>query len=233
MDTKLQEYSTTPVVDTTTNETIEQLLEDKYLDALKRLQVDLSEKSSECELLKIKLDESNQNVEVLSRELNGCKLTMFENDEDSKKSREEVIKSKKLEEDYVKLMKEYVDLEERTNQYKQNLIDKYHAKTNAINNYECLMSSGAITVELEECKQNLDNRSSELYLAQAKLRNLEEDAVLKEKTITELRKVLDDAKVTHKHEINVLEEYILCLKNTITSYEKTLANYSEQKTEEA
>lgn len=233
METKLQEYSTTSVVNSATDETIEQILEDKYLDALKRLQVDLSEKSSECELLKIKLDESNQNVELLSRELNGCKLTMFENDEDSKKSCEEAIKFKKLEEDYCKLMREYLDFEEETNQYQENLIDNYHAKTNAINNYECLMSSGAIANELEECKRNLDNRSSELYLVQAKLRNLEEDTVLKEKTITELRKVLDDAKVTHKHEISVLEEYILCLKNTITSYEKTLANYSEQKTEEA
>lgn len=213
-------------------EMIDRLRESEYLDMVKKLRLDLADKSSECELLKIKLEESNRDIEKLDQELNKCKLMMFENSEDSRKTHEEVMKSKKLEEDYVKLMSDFLALGEKAEQYKQNLVDNYLAKTNAINNYECFMSSGALTNELEECKKELDNKMAELNLAHAKLRNLEEDDASKEKSMNELRRALDDAKVTHKHEITVLEEYIQCLKNTVTSYEKTLASYIESKSDD-
>lgn len=231
MDTRLHDHNSASLVENRAQVAIHQEDEQGYLDVLRKLRVDLLQKTSECELLKIKLDERNRDTELLGKELDECKLTMFERNEDSKKTHEEVMKSKKLQEDYVQLMTEFLDLGEKTNQYKQNLIDNYQSKTNAINNYEFLMSSGAISHELEECKLDLNKKSSELCLAQAKLRNLEEDTVLKEETIVELRKALDDAKVTHRHEIGVLEEYIQCLKNTVNSYEKTMASYIEQNSE--
>lgn len=231
MDTRLHNHDSAPLIENSPQATIHQADDHGYLDVLRKLRVDLLQKSSECELLKIKLDERNRDADLLGEELNECKLTMFERNEDSKKTHEEVMKSKKLQEDYLQLMTEYLDLGERTNQYKQNLIDNYQSKTNAINNFEFLMSSGAISHELEECKLDLNKKSSELCLAQAKSRNLEENSVLKEETIAELRKALDDAKVTHKHEIGVLQEYIQCLKNTVNSYEKTMASYIEQNSE--
>lgn len=235
MDTKLQNQAQNQGLskfEDVAEEMIDRVRESEYLDMIKKLRLDLADKSSECELLKIKLEESNRDVERLDQELNRCKLTMFENSEDSRKTHEEVMKSKKLEEDYVKLMSDFLVLGEKADQYRRNLVDNYLAKTNAINNYECLISSGALTNELEECKKELDNKMAEVNLANAKLRNLEEEDALKEKSLSELRRVLDDAKVTHKHEINVLEEYITCLKNTITSYEKTLASYIESKSDD-
>lgn len=199
----------------------------EILDWFLKLQSGMTAKTSECELLKIKLDESNRSVETLSNELNACKLAIFQNNEDSKNIHEEVMRSKKLEEDYIKLMGDYLNLTERYEQHRQTLYDTYLAKTNAINNYECLMSREAIKHELDSCKAELHSRQAESAVLAAKLRNMDEENSVKEKCITELKKSLDDAKVTHKHEITVLEEYIQCLKNTITSYEKTLANYIE------
>ena len=219
-----QDYQPGAKLENVSEEMIDRLREDEYLEIVRKLRLDLADKSNECELLKLKLTASNQDAENLSQELNKCKLTMFENNEDSRKTYEEVMKSKKLEEDYVKLMSDFLDLGEKNDLYRQNLVDNYLAKTNAINNFECLLSSGAISNELQECKIDLDNKLAELNLALGKIRNLEEDNSLKDKIITELKKALDDAKVTHKHEITVLEEYIQCLKNTVTSYEKTLAN---------
>lgn len=201
--------------------------DDEYLEIMRKLKLELADKKDECELLKIKLNESNQDVEALNKELDECKLTMFENNENSKRTHEEVMKSKKLEEDCVKLMSDLLDLREQSDHYRQNLIDNYLAKTNAINNYECFMTSGALKHELDQHKLDLNDKIIELSLAQAKVRNLEEENVTKEKSVTDLKKALDDAKVTHKHEIIVLEEYIHCLKNTISSYEKTLATYDE------
>lgn len=197
----------------------------KILEWIMKLQSSLTEKTSECESLRVKLDESNRSIETISRELNACKLTMFQNNEDSKRIHEEVMKSKKLEEDYVRLMGNYLNLSETHELHRQSLYDNYLAKTNAINNYESLMSREAIKHELDGCKVELDNRVADLCLIAAKLRNAEEANSVKDKCISELKKSLDDAKVTHKHEITVLEEYIQCLKNTITSYEKTLASY--------
>lgn len=214
-----------------TEDLLDRMREGDYLEMLRKLKLDLADKSDECEMLKIELDKSNQDVESLSQELNQCKLTMFENNEDSRKTHEEFMKSKKIEEDYVKLMSDFLELGERSEQQRLNLYDNYLAKSNAINNLECLMSSGALKNELDECKIDLDKKSAELNLALAKIRHLEEDGNAKEKCITELRKTLDDAKVTHKHEITVLEEYIQCLKNTISSYENTLADYIEPKSE--
>lgn len=228
MDSRSREHSLCPIPELGDNEkTNEGTENDQYLDALKALRIELSEKSTESELLKIQLNECDEDIKALKRELDEYKLSVFVNEEDLKKTCEEVLMSKKCEADYVKLMSEYLDLEEKTYQQKQQLVDNYHAKTNAINNFECLMSSGAIANELEECKLDLKNTAAELHLALAKLRNLEEDIATKEKTITELRKSFDDAKVTHKHEMTVLQEYIQCLKNTIISHEKTLANYTE------
>lgn len=196
--------------------------EDDYIERIRRLQLDLADKSGECELLKIKLNQSNQDVELLSQELNECKLTMFENCEASCKIHDEVIRSKKLEEDYIKLMSDYLDLSEETSQYRRDLFDEYLTKSNLINSLECLESSGAYKFELEQCKQELNAKKADLNLASAKVRHLEEENALKEKTIGEFRKVLDDAKVTHRHELVVLDEYIQSLKNTIASYENAL-----------
>lgn len=206
--------------------------DDEYLEIIRNLKSELSNKNDECELLKIKLDETNQDVESLNKELNECKLTMFENNEDSKKTHEEVIKSKKLEEDCVKLMSDLIDLREQSDHYRQNLIDNYLAKTNAINNYECFMTSGALKHELDQYKLDLNDKIIEINLAQAKVRNLEEENVIKEKSISELKKALEDGKITHKHEITVLDEYIHCLKNTISSYEQTLATYETGKSQD-
>lgn len=203
--------------------------EDDYLELVRQLRSQLADKSDECEAMRIKLDQSNREVENLSQELDSCRLTIYINNEDSKRSHDEVLRSKKLEEDYLKLMSDYLDLGEQTNLYKQNLIENYLTKSNAINNYECLVSSGALKHELGECKLELDHRLAEMNLALAKIRNLEEDIITKDKNIQELKKTIDDAKVTHKHEVTVLEEYIHCLKNTITSYEKTLLNYIDTK----
>lgn len=201
----------------------------EYLELVRQLRSELADKSNECETMRIKLEQSNREVENLSQELDSCRLTIYINNEDSKRSHDEVLKSKKLEEDYLKLMSDYLDLGEQTNLYKQNLIENYLTKSNAINNFECLVSSGALKHELNECKLELDHRLAERNLALAKIRNLEEDNIIKDKNIQELKKTIDDAKVTHKHEVTVLEEYIQCLKNTITSYEKTLLNYIESK----
>lgn len=199
-----------------------------HLKIIGQLKLSLADKTSECEMLNIQLNESNREIDVLSRELNECKLTLFERAEDSNKTHEEVGKFKKLEEDYVKLMSEFLKLGEKNERNKQELYDVYISKSNAVNNLECLISSGALKKELSGCKLELDNRLGELNLARAEIRNLEEETAIKDKNINELRKSIADAKVTHKHEITVLEEYIQCLKNTITSYEKTLAGYIEQ-----
>lgn len=196
--------------------------EDDYIERIRKLQLDLAGKSDECELLRIKLDQTNQDVETLSLELNECKLTMFENSEALCKVHDEVVKSKRLEEDYVKLMREFLDLSDDTSRYRQDIFDCYLTKTNLINSLECFETSGAHKYELEQCKQELNAKQADLSLATAKVRHFEEENALKEKTIGELRKVLDDAKVTHKHELTVLDEYIQSLKNTIASYEKTL-----------
>lgn len=199
--------------------------EDGYLELIRTLKSDLASKTSECEILKIKLNETNQDYEVLSQELDECRLAIFENNEDSRKTNEEILKSKKLEEDCVKLMSDLLDLREQSDYYKQNMMDKYILKTNAINNLECLYTSGALTSELNQYKLDLNDKMAELSLAQAKVRNLEDENSIKDKSIVELKKSLEDAKITHLHEIKVLEEYIACLKNTVNSYEKTLANY--------
>lgn len=222
MDTMQRDPSVINALTEVPEEFLDQLREDSYLENLRQLKLDLAHKSDECELLKIQLAESCHNVEQLSQELNECKLTIFENNEDSKRTHEEVMKSKKLEEDYVKAMSDLVDLSERNDQCRLNYLDKFISKSNAINNYECLMTSGAFKAELDDCKLELDDKTVELNLALAKIKNLEEDNATKDKSINELKKSLDDAKVTHKHEITVLEEYIQCLKNTISSYEKTL-----------
>lgn len=207
-----------------------QIKEDDYLEMVRRLKSELADKANECEVLQIKLDQSAQEVDNLSQELDSCRLTLYINSEDFKRNHDQAVKSKKLEEDYLKLMSDYLDLGEQTNLYKQNLIENYLTKSNAMNNYECLISSGALQQELSECKMELDNRLAETNLALAKVRNLEEENTTKEKNIQGLKKTLEDAKVTHKHEVTVMEEYIQCLKNTISSYEKTLLSYIESKT---
>lgn len=196
--------------------------EDDYIERIRRLQLDLADKSNECELFKIKLAQSNQDVDSLSQELNECKLTMFENSEAACKVHEEVVKSKKLEEDYVRLMSDFLNLSEETSHYRQDLSDKYLEKSNLINSLDCLETSGAYKFELEQCKIELNAKTTDLSLAAAKVRHLEEENSSKDKTISELRKVFDDAKVTHRHELMVLDEYIQSLKNTIASYEQTL-----------
>lgn len=203
-------------------ETTDKPREDDYIERIRELQLAMADKSNECELLRIKLDLSEQDLDAFRQELNECKLTMIENSEASCKIHEEVIKSKKLEEDYVKLMSDYLDLSDETSQYRRNLFDSYLAKSNLINSMECLESSGAYKFELDQSKQELNDKIAELSLVTAKLRYLEEENALKEKTIGELKKVFDDAKVTHRHELMVLDEYIQSLKNTIASYEKTL-----------
>jgi len=201
--------------------------ETEYLQMLRDLKNQLADKTSECEVLRINLDQSMRDLRDLNRELNESKLRMFQNDEDSKKTLEETHKARKLEEDYVKLMSEYLNLSEHYDHFRGNLYDSYVAKTNAINNYECFMSNEMLRSELDGCRAMLNNQSAQLTLASAKLRNLEEENSLKDKSIAEFRKTLDDAKVTHKHEIDVLQEYIQCLKSTISSYEKTLIAITE------
>ena len=212
-------------------ELLDRVKEDEYLEMVQKLKTNLDDKTSECEILKIQLDQKHMDIESLRQEINECKLTMFENNEDSRKTREEVTKSKKLEEDYVTLMDDFLKLNEQSEKYRRTMFDNYLAKSNAINNLECLVSSGAIRDQLDECRTNLENRLADLNLTTAKIRHLEEENGVKEKCITELKRSLDDAKVTHKHEITVLEEYIQCLKNTISSYERTLADYIEPKAE--
>lgn len=207
---------------------IDSRLESNYLEMLRKLKSELSAKSSENEVLKIKLEQSSRDLGTMTRDLNECKLTMFQNCQDAQKAQEEMMRSKKLEEDYVRLMGNYLNLSEQYQHSKQEVYDNYIAKTNAINNYECLMSNEKLCIEIESCRENLDNKSAELSLVLAKLRNMEEENGIKEKCLTELRRSLDDAKVTHKHEIKVLEEYIQCLKNTITSYERTLTDLMDE-----
>jgi len=204
----------------------------EHFEIVRSLRLELSNKNSECEALKIQLCQRDQTLETLSQELNECRLTMFEDNEDSKKNCEEIGRFKKLEEDYVKLMRDYLDFSEESAQYKRDIYDTYLAKTNAINNYECLMSSNRLMDELRACQTDLNDKLAELELTVARIRDLEEENSIKEKTIAELRRTLDDAKVTHHHEITVLEEYIQCLKNTVSSYEKTLVSYMKHQPED-
>ena len=201
----------------------------EHLELIRKLETSLADKLGECELLKIKLAESSRDAQLLGLEFDKLKLSAFESTEDSKKIHEEVLKSKKLEEDYVKLMSAFLELSERCEQYRLNIYDKYLAKSNAINNFDCRRSSGCREHELADTSQQLQDKMAELCLATAKIRHLEEEVSSKEKYISDLRKVLDDAKVTHKHEITVLDEYIQSLKNTIASYEKALSDYMEPK----
>lgn len=204
--------------------TVDCVREGDYLEMIRKLRLELADKSSECELLKIKLNVSDKDVDKLNLELNKCKLALFENNEDFKKNNEEVSKSKKLEEDYVKLMSDFIALGEQTDQYKQKLNDDHLANSNAINNYENMLSNGVIANELEVCKSELDTKIAELNVVLTKLKFYEEDVGSKDRSIKELKKALDDTKLANKHEITVLEEHIECLKNTITSYERTLAS---------
>lgn len=237
MDSRVQVQQTQDLQTTESNyeDLSEDLLprarEGDYLEMIQRLKTDIIDKSSECELLKINLDQTKVDMEALSQELNQCRLTMFENNEDSRKTSEEMLRSKKLEEDYVKLMSDFLELGEKSEQYRINLYDNYLLKTNAINNIDSLLASGVFKEELENCKLDLNEKAAELDVASAKIRHLEEDSATKDKCILELKKTLDDAKVTHKHEITVLEDYIQCLKNTISSYEKTLADYIDPRIE--
>lgn len=202
-----------------------QFNEDEYLEMVRQLKLNLADKSNECELLKIELSESKQAVDSLSQELNECRLAIFENNEDSRKTHEEIMRSKKLEEDCVKLMSDLLELKEQSDHHKQTIMDNYISKANAINTFECFQSSGAIEAELQQYKADFDEKLIELQLALAKVRNLEDENQLKDKKIVEMKKALEDAKISRVHEIKVLDEYINCLKNTISSYEKTLANY--------
>lgn len=229
MDAKIQNQSVGND-DTNFEVLIDSRRESDYLEMLRKLKLELADKSSECEMFKIKLDQSTRDLRNLKCELNECKLTVFQNGEDANKTHEESQKSKKLEEDYVNLMNDYLNLSEQCEQYRQNIYDNYLAKTNAINNYECFMSSKNLSSQLDDCRLSLSKKSAEINLTTAKLRNLEEANSVKDKCIKELRKTLDDAKVTHKHEINVLGEYIECLKNTINSYEKTLTGSMDEQT---
>lgn len=204
----------------------------EFLLEMKQLRIDLAEKESRCAMLTIRLDESLAKNRSLSNELNECRSAMIQMNEDSQKSREEVSKSSKIQEEYVKLMASFLELSERYNHHKHATYENYFAKTNAINNYECLTSQQALRYELEKCRAELNRKQADLALNLAKWRNMEEANSTKEKCITELKKTLDDAKITHKHEIRVLEEYVQSLKNTIVSYEKTLANYLDSCTSE-
>lgn len=198
---------------------------DEYIDLVRELKLNLTAKSDECELLKIRLNETKQDIDTLNKELNQMKMMMFEVNEGSKRNQEESEKSKKLEEKFMKLMSDHIKLAEENESYRLAILQKYLDKSNAINNLECLYWSGALTNDLEKTKSELNRRMAELSLANARCRNLEEENSIKDKCVTELRKTLDDAKVSHKHEINVLEEYIDSLKNTIASYEKFLTSH--------
>lgn len=226
MEVKVQETSG---FDESNGDLISVTRESEYLEMLRQLKLEVSAKTSECELLRIKLDENVRDLEQLSQDLNNCRVKIVEHDENSRKNREEIAKSRKLEEDYVKLMSEFLDLGERSQQYRQTLLDKYLAKTNIISNLECLDSSGAIQSELDRCRSELDTKTINLSVSNARIKNLEEELGTKDRYIAELKKALEDTKISHKHEINVFEEYIHSLKNTITSYEKTLTSYADAK----
>lgn len=200
----------------------------EFLLKMKQLHDVLAEKESRCAMLAIKLNESYVKNGSLMNELNECKLAIVQMNENSEKSREEATKSRKIEEDYVKLMGSFLELGDRYNHYRHTTYENYFAKTNAINNYECHWSYESLKHELDKCKTELNCKQANLSLNTAKLRNMEEENSTKEKYISELKKALDDARVTHKHEIKVLEEYVQSLKNTILSYEKTLACYQER-----
>lgn len=235
MNTSKTQTQTMGGTETLTDDTNFEILidsrrESDYLEMLRKLKVDLADKNSECEVLKLKLDQNSKDMAGLTQDLNECRLTMFQNEQDARKAQEETLNSKKLESDYVQLMADYLDLSAECEQYKQNVYDNFITKSNAINNYECLMSSEVLSTELHDCRVSLNNKSAEMNLVLAKMRNQEEELNVKDKCITELRKSLDDAKVTHKHEIKVLEDYILCLKNTIESYEKTLTDMIDEPT---
>lgn len=197
---------------------------DKYIELVRELKLNLISKTDECELLKVKIDDDERIIRDLNQELNQYKMMVLEINEDSKKNQEEFEKSRKLEEKCIKLMGDFMKLGEEGEQFKQTILDRYIAKSNTINYIECLYNSGAINHDLERLKMDLDKMSADLNLANSRCRNLEEESSTKEKCINDLRKTLDDAKVTHKHEIDVLGEYIQSLKNTINSYERTLAS---------
>lgn len=205
----------------------------EIIQQILKLQNDLIDKSSDYEKLIIKLDERNRTVETLSQELNECKLAILQNNEDSKKVHEEVQKNKKLEEDYIILMSNFLNLNERYEQDRRDIYDKFVTKQEATGNLDVNESREVIAHELAGCKAELELKLADTSLLSAKLRDMEEDNLAKDKWITELKKSLEDAKVAHKHEITVLEDYIQGLKNTITTYERTLATYIDNGTDKS
>lgn len=227
MENKVQETSD---FNQPSNDLMSVTRESEYLEMLRQLKLEVDAKTSECERLRIKLDDNVRDVEQLSQDLNNCRVKIVEHDENSKKNREDMAKSRKLEEDYVKLMSEFLDLGERSQQYRQTLLDKYLAKTNLISNLECLDYSGALRNELDRCRSELDTKTIKLSVSNAMINNLEEVIESRDRYIAELKKTLDDTKLSHRNEINVLEEYVQSLKGTIRSYEKTLADQSNSST---
>lgn len=205
-------------------------IQDELLEDIRRLKSEVETKTSECEFLKIRCDVQDSDIQTLNQELNRYRLTESENSQLFDKTQEEIVKNKKIEDDYAKLMIKHLESIKDAEECKRKLMDYIMVKANAVNNYECLMSGEAIEMDLNKCKSELDDKTNELNLALAKIRNIEEENATKERCISEFRKTLDDVKVTYKHEVNVLQEYIQSLKNTVSSYEKMLASYMEELT---
>lgn len=171
-------------------------IQDEYLNLVKNLKSNLAKKNNECETLKIKLDESTRMITTINQELNKCKFTVFEMNQDSMRNKEKSIKLKNLEERHAKLTNDFVVMSEEHEQFKAKMLDQYLAKSNAINNMECLHNNQR--EELISIKSELDNKTAQLALLDAQMRSLKNDVIIKDEVIFKLKQTIEEARLAHQ-----------------------------------
>lgn len=176
--------------------------ENAYLNLVRELKTSLAQKNNECEILKIKLDESARVINCINQELNKCKFTVFEMNQDSVRNKERSIKLKNLEERYAKLTNDFVAMGEEYEQFKANLFEQYLAKSNAINNYECSRLNEV--EELYKIRSELDKKDAQLTVIEAQMKSLSDENANKDKIINNFKQSMHDLQIAYRKEIDDL-----------------------------
>lgn len=185
--------------------------ENAHLNLIKELKTSLALKNNECETLKIKLDESARVINCINQELNKCKFTVFEMNQDSVRYKERSIKLKNLEERYAKLTNDFVAMGEEYEQYKARLFEQYLAKSNAINNHECSRLNEV--EELAKIKSELDKRNAQSTIVEARVRSLTDENVNKDKIISTFKQSMHDLQSAYQKQIDDLNVRLKDLTN--------------------
>lgn len=195
--------------------------ENKHLLTIATVKKDLEDSRTAYELMKIEINKQIDINKQLGLELNDSKSALFETNEKLRKSKQEVIKSKRLEQENDRLMKHFLVLGELNEMYKQNIKEFMTTKSSAYD-YECKTANEAELNEVKSLKQTLDQKVVQLEYAQAKIKHLEEQLCLKESNMSHLKLTLENTKLAHKHECDALKEHSESLKRICQMFEQRM-----------